>query len=69
MGQLHGGSASCSNRLGYDVYGKLQTSFDLLAEEGRQLKVHLAGDSGLRAMDGMELSESSSRDEQTTVTW
>lgn len=57
VGQLHGGSASCYNRDGYDVYGKIAHSFDK-APEGERLKDYLdPEDSGLYAMDGMDLND------------
>ena len=56
VGQLHGGSASCYNREGYDVYGKISHSWDK-ASEGKRLKDHLdPEDSGVLFMDGTDLN-------------
>ena len=56
VGQLHGGSASCYNKDGYDVYGKLQISYDYGAE-GQRMKDFLdPEETGKRYQDGQELS-------------
>ena len=57
VGQLHGGSASCYNRNGYDVYGKVWYSFDK-GSDGERLKDFLdPEDSGVLVMDGVDLND------------
>lgn len=57
VGQLHGGSASCWNSDGYDVYGKIQSSFDQ-GDSGQLLQAVLDPDNtGVRFADGVYLAE------------
>jgi hypothetical protein len=59
IGQLHGGSASCRNRAGYDMYGKLHYSFDKASGDNQQLKPFLDPDqTGKLSVDGIDLSTS-----------
>jgi len=56
VGQLHGGSASCSNKLGYDVYGKLAYSFDKGAQ-GMLKDILDPENTGKFSQDGVELAQ------------
>lgn len=57
VGQLHGGSASCNVRSGYDVFGKLAHSFDRSSTRSERLKEHLdPSNSGIRSIQGMDLN-------------
>lgn len=51
VGQLHGGSASCSNMRGYDVYGKIAKSWELDLN-----KILDPTNTGRRQMDGIDLN-------------
>ncbi len=54
IGQLHGGDASCNNRL-QDYYGKFSRSWDFTADTLRQLKHWLDPDStGAIVLDGFD---------------
>jgi len=44
IGQLHGGSASCSNVRGFDVYGKVARSWEIGTTPQARLKDHLDPD-------------------------
>jgi len=56
IGQLHGGSASCSNMRGFDVYGKVARSWEIGANSASRLKDHLDPDNtGVRQANGRNL--------------
>lgn len=58
VGQLHGGSASCRNPKGYDMYGQVAYSFDKASGKNETLRPHLdPRDSGMRFMDGADLND------------
>ncbi|RUS14217.1 trypsin-like cysteine/serine peptidase domain-containing protein [Endogone sp. FLAS-F59071] len=52
IGQLHGGSASCYNNEGYDMYGALWASFD----KGGLAKALDPENTEIRGMDGVDMS-------------
>jgi hypothetical protein len=58
IGQLHGGSASCMNPKGRDLYGALSVSWNAEPFEGVKLSEILdpAGDGELRYVEGAELN-------------
>lgn len=56
IGQLHGGSASCSNMRGFDVYGKVARSWEIGTTPQSRLKDHLDPDNtGKRLLTGRNL--------------
>ncbi|KAF9955020.1 hypothetical protein BGZ72_004106 [Mortierella alpina] len=56
IGQLHGGSASCWNKEGYDMYGALHASFQQPPKVKNRLATYLDPDStGTKFMDGVSL--------------
>jgi hypothetical protein len=58
IGQLHGGSASCRNMAGFDVYGKISKSWDIGADRASRLKEHLdPANTGKRIQLGMNLND------------
>ncbi|KAG0333866.1 hypothetical protein BG004_000655 [Podila humilis] len=62
VGQLHGGSASCFNKNGYDVYGGIHASFQLAPKSEDRLSTYLDPEgTGIKAMDGYFL-EAARRD-------
>ena len=50
MGQLHGGSASCYNTKGYDIYGALHASWSAGDDKDSRLD-HWLGRPGLNDTD------------------
>ena len=57
IGQLHGGTASCSNQSGYDVYGKFDLSWDYGSSASTRLMDWLdPNNSGTTVMDGRDMS-------------
>ncbi|KAF9209324.1 hypothetical protein CPC16_001836 [Podila verticillata] len=67
VGQLHGGSASCWNRNGYDVYGGIHASFQVPPKIKDRLVTYLDPENtGVKVMDGCSLaaarSDSQDRD-------
>ena len=58
VGQLHGGSASCSRKDGYDMFGKLTWSFDMNGDKNHTLKPVLdSAATGIRFVDGANLND------------
>jgi len=58
IGQLHGGSASCSNMRGWDAYGKIAVSWDLGTNNATRLKDHLdPRNTNQRALQGANLND------------
>ncbi|KAG0211575.1 hypothetical protein BGX33_004218 [Mortierella sp. NVP41] len=58
VGQLHGGSASCWNRNGYDVYGAIHASFQTPPKIKNRLVTYLDPDStGAKFLDGYGLEQ------------
>ena len=58
VGQLHGGSASCHQKNGYDLYGKFAYSFDKSGDARQNLKTVLDPKSkGARFLDGVNLND------------
>ncbi|KAF9936507.1 hypothetical protein BGZ67_002276 [Mortierella alpina] len=58
IGQLHGGSASCWNKDGYDLYGALHASFQQPHKIKDRLATYLDPDStGTKFMDGVSLEK------------
>jgi len=55
VGQLTGGSASCYNPQGYDIYGKLARSWDIGVDSATRLKDHLDPPGTGRIVEGMPL--------------
>ncbi|KAF9436628.1 hypothetical protein BGZ76_003425 [Entomortierella beljakovae] len=56
VGQLHGGSASCWNKDGYDVYGAIHASFTKPPKTKNRLSTYLDPDeTGAKFMDGYSL--------------
>lgn len=56
IGQLHGGSASCRNMNGFDVYGKVARSWDMGTTSQTRLKDHLDPENtGKRILTGRNL--------------
>ncbi|KAF9354356.1 hypothetical protein BGX26_007809 [Mortierella sp. AD094] len=56
VGQLHGGSASCWNKDGYDVYGAIHASFSVPPKAKNRLATYLDPDAtGTKFMDGYSL--------------
>ncbi|MDD3876588.1 MAG: T9SS type A sorting domain-containing protein [Bacteroidales bacterium] len=57
VGQLHGGSASCSNPTGYDVYGKFAYSWNTGTTPATRLKDWLdPDDTGITFLDGQDFN-------------
>ncbi|KAF9304238.1 hypothetical protein BGZ74_002076 [Mortierella antarctica] len=64
VGQLHGGSASCWNRNGYDVYGGIHASFQVPPKIKDRLVTYLDPEgTGIKVLDGYSL-EAARRDSQ-----
>ncbi|KAG0027399.1 hypothetical protein BGZ81_005665 [Podila clonocystis] len=64
VGQLHGGSASCWNRNGYDVYGGIHASFQVPPKIKDRLVTYLDPEgTGIKVLDGCSL-EAARRDSQ-----
>lgn len=58
IGQLHGGSASCSNMRGFDVYGKLARSWDIGTTNATRAKDVLdPKNTGVRTLQGANLND------------
>jgi len=58
IGQLHGGSASCWNKDGYDMYGALHASFQQPHKIKDRLATYLDPEStGTKFMDGVSLEK------------
>ncbi|KAF9993346.1 hypothetical protein BGZ80_011202 [Entomortierella chlamydospora] len=57
VGQLHGGSASCWNKNGYDMYGAVHASFSAPPKKKNKLSTYLDPDeTGAKFMDGNSLA-------------
>jgi len=57
IGQLHGGTASCNNPSGYDVYGKFSHSWDTGSTPDKRLKDWLdPDDTGTLVLDGADFN-------------
>jgi len=57
IGQLHGGSASCNNPTGYDVYGKFSYSWNTATTPDKRLKDWLDPDgTGILILDGSDFN-------------
>ncbi|RUS22406.1 trypsin-like cysteine/serine peptidase domain-containing protein, partial [Jimgerdemannia flammicorona] len=65
VGQLHGGSASCYNEQGYDLYGALWASF----EKGDLGKVLDPEGTGRRECDGVDLSVARRQNQRFRHQW
>ncbi|KAG0044606.1 hypothetical protein BGZ83_010165 [Gryganskiella cystojenkinii] len=62
VGQLHGGSASCWNPDGYDVYGAVHASFQTPPKIKNRLATYLDPDStGAKTLDGYSLEAARKR--------
>jgi hypothetical protein len=58
VGQLHGGTASCTRKNGYDMYGKLSYSYSRAEVEKERLNPYLDPDAtGAEYVDGIDLHE------------
>jgi hypothetical protein len=58
VGQLHGGSASCWNKKGYDVYGAIHASFQTPPKIKNRLATYLDPDStGAKFLDGYGMEQ------------
>ncbi|KAG0374947.1 hypothetical protein BGX24_009736 [Mortierella sp. AD032] len=58
VGQLHGGSASCWNRNGYDVYGAIHASFSTPPKIKNRLSTYLDPEgTGVKVLDGYGLEQ------------
>ncbi|KAF8941574.1 hypothetical protein EDD21DRAFT_411091 [Dissophora ornata] len=67
VGQLHGGSASCWNTNGYDVYGAIHASFTTPPKIKNRLATYLDPEgSGTKFMDGysLEVARRETREQQ-----
>jgi len=58
IGQLHGGSASCSNMNGFDVYGKIAVSWNIGTTNATRLRDHLdPKNTNVRTQQGANLND------------